>query len=573
MPTPPNGAARVRAGLDVGNATTEVVLVDASADPPLPLAHDRAATRGVKGSARANEGAALLAARLARRHGLRIDEAVVTGQRHVRTTSGTVTEPPPDTAPLVLLAAAGRTPGRPGFGAGVPTAAEGPPRPGPDVVLVVGERIGYDEAAAAVTRWLADPGAARVAAVLVHRDEGVLVARRVPRLPAGVPVLDAVGSAPVLALPRVAVEVAPDGEPVQRLADPLRLVATFTLDGGDRQVARVLAGSLADARGAVVGLDPLRGSPGGRSGASGSAPAPALDELLPPADDLGRWAVDLVAAGATVEARTSAGRHRHVVTARIAPPPAAAPAARGAEPAPEDVAAALLGVPVARLASEAAAARAGALTTPGAAPDAVVLDLGGGTLDLAPADAPEIVAAGAGDLVTAAVAAALGISRGAADWVKRGPCHRLEGPHVLLAEDGGRRFAERAAPGDAVGSLVVPGPAGWLPFARDLAPAEWRALRLRLKRAALGDNLARLVAALPGGLVGRDVVLVGGVAGDPEILRVLDRALAGATVGRADVAGSLGHRWAVAYGLTLLPPSDPPRWPGSVRGDRDAHAG
>ena len=29
-------------------------------------------------------------------------------------------------------------------------------------------------------------------------------------------------------------------------------------------------------------------------------------------------------------------------------------------------------------------------------------------------------------------------------------------------------------------------------------------------------------------------------------------ALPGCTPGRADVAGSLGHRWAVAYGLTLL---------------------
>jgi hypothetical protein len=181
-----------------------------------------------------------------------------------------------------------------------------------------------------------------------------------------------------------------------------------------------------------------------------------------------------------------------------------------------------------------------------------VLDLGGGPLDANDLGGHVVVAAGAGDLVTAAVAAALNIPRSAADWVKRGPCQRLEGPHVLLAEDGGRRFADRPAPGDAVGSLVVPGPAGWLPFARDLAPAEWRALRLRLKRAVLGDNLARVVAGLPGGVAGRDVVLVGGVTGDLEILTVLDRALAGASVGRADVAGSLGHRWAVAYGLTVL---------------------
>jgi len=288
---------------------------------------------------------------------------------------------------------------------------------------------------------------------------------------------------------------------------------------------------------------------------------------------LDRWEVDLVAVGAAVEARTAAGRSRAVVSAELAPadPPSPGASPGGPSPggpspggpSPEEVIGAVLGVPVHRVGTEALAARAGALTTPGTQPDAVVLDLGGGTLDGIDADGRTVVAAGGGDLVTAAVAAALDVSRGAAEWVKRGPAQRLEGPHVLLGEDGGRRFTERPAPGDAVGSLVVAGPAGWLPFARDLAPAEWRALRLRLKRAALGDNLERVVAALAGEVAGRDVVLVGGVAGDPEILRVLDRALAGATVGRADVAAALspapalGHRWAVAYGLTLLHPPPP----------------
>ena len=81
------------------------------------------------------------------------------------------------------------------------------------------------------------------------------------------------------------------------------------------------------------------------------------------------------------------------------------------------------------------AARAGALTTPGARPGALVVDLGGGTVDVVAGDAREVVAAGAGELLTAAVATYLGLPRGAADWVKRGPCSRLESPQVLLAED------------------------------------------------------------------------------------------------------------------------------------------
>jgi hypothetical protein len=46
---------------------------------------------------------------------------------------------------------------------------------------------------------------------------------------------------------------------------------------------------------------------------------------------------------------------------------------------------------------------------------------------------------------------------------------------------------------------------------------------------------------------------VGGLAGDDEILAAVAGALPpGTAVGRGDVAGSLGHRYAVAYGLALL---------------------
>ena len=63
----------------------------------------------------------------------------------------------------------------------------------------------------------------------------------------------------------------------------------------------------------------------------------------------------------------------------------------------------------------------GALTTPGAHPAAAVVDLGAGTVDVIAVHG-EVVAAGAGELLTAAVAETLHIPRAAADWVKRGPC-------------------------------------------------------------------------------------------------------------------------------------------------------
>jgi hypothetical protein len=98
--------------------------------------------------------------------------------------------------------------------------------------------------------------------------------------------------------------------------------------------------------------------------------------------------------------------------------------------------------------------------------------------------------------------------------------------------------------------LVAAGPAGLLPFGGPLAPAAWRSLRLRLKQRVLADNLARAMRSL--GEPAQDVLLVGGVAGDEELLGLLRTILPGVAVGRADVAGRLGHRCAVAYGLTLL---------------------
>ena len=48
------------------------------------------------------------------------------------------------------------------------------------------------------------------------------------------------------------------------------------------------------------------------------------------------------------------------------------------------------------------------------------------------------------------------------------------------------------------------------------------------------------------------MLLVGGVAADDELVSLLRPLVGGRPVGRGDVAGALGHRYAVAYGLALL---------------------
>ncbi len=207
-----------------------------------------------------------------------------------------------------------------------------------------------------------------------------------------------------------------------------------------------------------------------------------------------------------------------------------------------------------------------------------------------------MVAAGAGELLTLAVATTLGVPRAAADWAKRGPCVRIEPGGRAEAEDGSRQFLDRPVAPSLTGMLAAAGPAGLLPFDRSHTPAEWRSLRLRLKAAVYGQNLRRVLTAV-GGLAAsvlgpsvlgpsdlgdgspRQLLVVGGPAGDDELLGVLSRELPEhVAVGRGRVAEGwvaggrvaggrvverraveaaaapgvvLGHRYAAAYGLAL----------------------
>ena len=561
------------AGVDIGNATTEVAVLDGAR----LLAAVRLPTRGRKGSPESLHGAAALVRRAERQLGTRVAEVSVAPLRAAVTATVTIPAQPPATGRLRVLSAGAATPGGTGSCVGVPfwldrDAPQGrPPGDGGLAwIALVPSGLGY-AAAAHRLRQLRAAGLP-VGAVLAAGDEGVLIANRVG---AALPVLDQADLAAVAACGRLAVEVRPPGQPLTMLTDPVALAAALELGGPDAAGAATAARSLLDYSNAVIGVTaaaspapPGAASPGADPGADepwvlaagrrvplraacaglagwpvGRVTAFGDGPVRQDLDDL--FAVDLAAVADTATARRGS-TGRAVLVASLGPlPPGTDHAA---------ALAGLLGRPVHCRISEPAAARLGASTTPGARPGAVVVDVGAGTIDVIAPEA-EVVAAGAGELLSTAVAETLGVPRAAADWVKRGPCVRLEGGQRFAAEDGSRGFLDRPADPAAAGMLAVAGPAGLLPFDRGHSPAEWRAIRLRLKEAVLAANLIRAVATL-GRELGQ-VLIVGGPAGDDELIGVLLRALPdGVAAGRGNVGGTLdgtpaGHRYAAAVGLAL----------------------
>jgi len=476
--------------------------------------------------------------------------------------------------------------------AGHAGAAPGPGaerQAGPPMVAMVPADFGYARAAERLRALLS--AGVPVGAVLAGGDEGVLIFNR---LSAPIPVIDQVDLTAVAGCDLVAVEVRRPGDPLTLLADPVALAAVFSLPAGEAGHAAALCRTLVDFSNAVVG----RAAPDGAGPGTGHSGGPGTDGGAGPGtvhgrgrehhlrDDTGPWVEtaaervtlrsacalvpgwpvgavrmlgtgdgpvevdDLFALDLAEVADTATARRGRLGSAALVA--SLRRMTDGADHAA--VLADLLGLPVNATLSEPAAARLGALTTPGARPDAVVVDLGAGTVDVIAPDG-EVVAAGAGDLLTTAVAETLRIPRAAADWVKRGPCLRVDGGQRFEAEDGSRGFLDRPAPAAAAGMLAAAGPAGLLPFDREHSPAEWRAIRLRLKEAVFAVNLRRALRTLGGPLP--QVLLAGGPAGDDELLGVLLRSLPGdVPVGRASVGGTLdgppaGHRYAAAVGLGL----------------------
>ena len=559
----------VVAGVDVGNHTTEIVLARVRGDRVETLVHGQVPTRGRKGSRDSLEGAAALLHRLEVDAAVTVDEVVLAAIRPVDTATAPLAAAASPHAPVRSLRRPdASTPAGTGYGVGAHVPLEdldGGPEPGP-VVVSVGWETDFEVAARAITDAVGRGW--RVVGVLAAQDDAVLIRNRIP---VDVPVVDEVDLDGLQRGVTVAVEVVAEGRAYRAMADPIALsaalglgtellseVAEFTRELADAPALAVTRRTGPPAPLAVdddyvecrVGATVTRYPPAAahavvRRERPGSVVAVRIRAL--PAAEHGIAVDDAFFTDLSV-IDNGAWLRRGVVDARgtVVALLAADPVTDAAEMLTE-----LTGRPTRTIASEPTAAARGAQTTPGLPPDAVVCDIGGGTVDLI-GQGRTITVAGAGETITTAVARVLGVPRALAERVKRTPAIRVEGPHVAHEEDGRRLFLDSAAPADAIGRLCTRGSAGLVPFSHRLAAEEWRSLRLAIKQETVAANIARCLRAFdePPTVL----VLAGGGALDDELLRTVAESLRSArvVVGRANIDGVHGPRFAVASGLVQL---------------------
>ena len=520
------------AGVDVGNATTEVVLCRDDHGLEV-LASARTPTRGGKGSLRAVEGAAQLVRRLASANGVVVQRAAFAPTPPVHSAVERVRLATRRTGRLTIATRSAATTAGDDAGVGVPVPVQhlGMASSDRPLVACATAQWGYAEVASFVNAAV-DTGR-RVVAVLTANDEAVLVFNR---LRTGLPVVDDLDVRSLLSAPLVAVEVRQGAAPLQRLTDPFWLVDAFDLHDDERGDARAVADQLYDSACAVVYVD----------GAPPVSDTSGEWEPEPTSTPSGNTDLSRGVYLADVAAQANSRRGSVAVDTAVI-----ASMGGGLEPpADAEVLGQALRVPVTRVDSEAEAARAGALTTPGLSSDVVVVDVGGGTVDVV-TDTSCVVLPGAGQLLTAAAAAGLEISTSAAEYAKRGGAVTAVTVQLVEDEHGRRRFLDKPVDGRCTGWLLTEAPGGLLPFTSRLSGAEWRSWRLAAKRLVIGANV--LNGLEKAGADAAAVLLVGGGAGDDELVRAVSEHLGHEqTVGRGNVSGQLGHRFAVAFGLVVL---------------------
>lgn len=594
------------AGIDIGNATTEVALAEMAGATPAFLASSIIPTTGIKGTPANLQGifhaltVALESAgrKLSEVSLIRINEAApVIGDVAMETITETViTE-------STMIGHNPATPGGLGIGVGTTIRLEDLATATADQpwIVLADRSHTYDDVAAQINTAAER---CKITGVILQRDDGVLVHNRLHHK---VPIVDEVGLIEKVPLGMLAaIEVAEIGRIIDTLSNPYGIATLFDLGPEDTKSVVPMARSLVGNRSAVVIKTPKgdvteRRIPAGHLTFIGAerttdadvergaeeimkaaeAAAPLTDVKGEPGTNVGGMmekvrvvmgnltdrqpsdiqVTDILAVDTQVPQMVIGGLAEEFAMEAAVGIAAMVKADRLQMRRIADDMTKELNIPVEVGGVEADMAIRGALTTPGTEAPIAILDMGAGSTDASvlrrDGSHKSVHLAGAGNMVSLMIQSELGLeSFEDAENVKMYPLAKAETLFNIRHEDGTVEFFDKPLPPQVFARTVVLHPEGMIPLPLKQPLELIRQVRIRAKERVFVTNALRALRAVSPTQNVRDidfVVLVGGSALDFEIPQLVTKALAEFRVvaGRANIRGSQGPRNAVATGLVL----------------------
>ncbi len=598
---------RIVVGIDIGNSTTEALVLQKTENGVRCLANHMTATTGVKGTpdnvrgcVEALDGALYAAGlRYADVAQIRLNQAApVISDLSMDTISET------RVIGSAMIGHNPDTPGGYGLAVGETARLDGDLPRGKPVVVLVPSTIPYYKAATAIEQaWQND---VQVVAVICQKDDGVLIANRLSRV---IPVVDEVAGIDrvELGVP-AAVEVAANGQSIQTLSNPYGIAGLFGMTPGETRDAIPVARSLIGCRsgvvlradGASVMVSKVRAGEMEIIGTNGrvrldvNAGAEAIlkaaatvgeitDVLGEDGTNVGSLItrvkegmarltdrraeelriVDLLAVDTFASVEVAGALAGESAMENVVLLAAMVQTAKLPMQVIADALAQKTGIFVRVAGREAEMALTGALTTPGAGLPLAILDLGGGSTDAALIDeAGKVTAihhAGAGEMVTRLIDLELDLhDRELAENIKKYPLAKVEGLLFLRFEDGSVKFVSEPLPPELFARVVIVADDTLIPIRsqKHLSIDRIALVRREAKKKVFVTNAERALRAVAPDNDLRKigaVALVGGSSQDFEIADILAEYLSAyrITTGRANLLGHLKPHSAVALGLAL----------------------
>lgn len=597
---------KIIAGVDIGNATTEVALAKIKDGEVNFLSSAIVTTTGVKGTKQNIHGVFKSLTDALKKAGLNIEDLDEVRVNEATPVIGDVAMETITETIITESTMIGHNPSTPG-GMGIGTGDSinmmnlEDATAGKDYIVVVPTSISYDSAAEIINSYMEK---INVNGAIVQNDDGVLICNRLNKK---IPIVDEVKFIEKVPMGMItAVEVAQPGGVVEVLSNPYGIATIFGLSSeetkqvvpisralignrsavviktpkGDVKERRIPAGTIEiigpkkrasvnvdegaqkimDAVNSVEDVKDVKGEPGTNAGGMLERVRQVMAGLTSQNPKFIKIK-DLLAVDTFVPQKVRGGMANEFSLENAVGIAAMVKADKlqmekvGKEFTDK------IGINAVIGGVEADMAVRGALTTPGTNKPLAILDMGAGSTDASiinrKGKIKSVHLAGAGNMVTMLIQSELGIeSFDMAEDIKRYPLAKVESLFHIRHEDGTVEFFESQLDTKLFARVVLVKENEMVPVEGDLPLEKIKSVRKQAKEKVFVTNALRALRSVSATNDIREiefVVLVGGSALDFEIPQLITDALSHYNIvaGRGNIRGQEGPRNAVATGLVL----------------------